>query len=177
MTTRIYNKKCYICSIDFITRSQKQKNCIDHLGMHHKTNRINDGVHEKKCSKCRSWKDVNSFYPKSGGTEKMKSSFCKKCMNNSSLKAKNHKGIVLKLEAVKNKGGACIVCGYKKNLGALVFHHVDPSIKERSLDVRSISNMKKEDFENEISKCSLLCHNCHYEEHYPHLNMSNFALT
>jgi hypothetical protein len=62
-------------------------------------------------------------------------------------------------------------CGYKKNLGALAFHHTDPSKKEFKLDVRSLSNRTYERIEKEIQLCILLCHNCHAEEHYPELNL------
>ena len=45
-----------------------------------------------------------------------------------------------KLELVDMKGGACIRCGYNKNLSALEFHHTDPKEKEIQLDVRTLSN-------------------------------------
>lgn len=106
MTTQIYNKKCYVCNIAFTTKNQRQKNCSDHTGMHHKTNRVNDGVHQKKCSKCRTWKKVDDFYHKTGGSQNMKSSFCKKCMNECTLKKKNHKGITRKLQAIIKMGGS-----------------------------------------------------------------------
>lgn len=62
-------------------------------------------------------------------------------------------------------------CGYKKNLAALSFHHTDPENKRFKLDVRSLSNRTLEKIEKELSKCILLCHNCHAEEHFPELEL------
>ena len=66
-------------------------------------------------------------------------------------------------------------CGYQKNLGALSFHHTDPSKKNFKLDVRSLSNRTLERIETEILQCVLLCHNCHAEEHYPELELERIG--
>ena len=74
----------------------------------------------------------------------------------SSSKAKN------KQKAVEYKGGKCQICGYDKCVKALVFHHVDPSIKDFG-----IANVSKsfENIKTELDKCVLLCSNCHIEVH------------
>jgi len=72
-----------------------------------------------------------------------------------------------KLEFVILKGGCCEVCGYKKNLASLHFHHRDPNEKELRLDLRSLSNNSYDKLKNEVEKCDLLCGNCHHEEHHP----------
>ena len=70
----------------------------------------------------------------------------------------------LKERLVAIKGGSCAYCGYSKSLRALVFHHNDPSLKDfnvgRFRDRRKISEILEE-----LDKCTLLCHNCHREEH------------
>jgi len=71
-----------------------------------------------------------------------------------------------KLELIELKGGSCEVCGYDKNLSALQFHHRDPNDKKFGLDARTLGNLKMETILNELSKCDLLCANCHLEEHH-----------
>lgn len=65
------------------------------------------------------------------------------------------------------KGGQCSVCGYKKNISSLSFHHLDAKQKDFSLDVRSLSNRTLEVIMKELAKCILICHNCHHEIHNP----------
>lgn len=67
-----------------------------------------------------------------------------------------------KEEAVAYKGGKCEHCGYNKCLGALHFHHLDPTEK----DFASFSTFKLEKSKSELDKCILLCANCHAEVHY-----------
>lgn len=67
-------------------------------------------------------------------------------------------------------GGSCSKCGYKKNLAALEFHHIDPLVKEFKLDSRRISNTSEENIQKELRKCILLCANCHRELHNPSLD-------
>ena len=69
-----------------------------------------------------------------------------------------------KVEAVNLLGGKCSQCGYSKSYAALSFHHIDPSEKEFT-----VSDMFKRTslvtVLREISKCVLLCANCHMEKH------------
>ncbi len=68
-----------------------------------------------------------------------------------------------KLFAVDYKGGKCSKCGYDKCVGALEFHHLDPSEKEahwQKMRLWSKSRLLKE-----LDKCILLCANCHREIH------------
>jgi predicted HNH restriction endonuclease len=66
--------------------------------------------------------------------------------------------------AVEYGGGKCQMCGYKKCIRALSFHHKDPSKKDFGLSTdgftRSWEKMKPE-----IDKCILVCANCHMEIH------------
>jgi hypothetical protein len=79
------------------------------------------------------------------------------------------RGLRRKLQLVTEAGGGCTRCGYHRNLAALVWHHRDPSGKTFTLDVRALSNRSEADIRNEISKCALLCANCHAEVHFPEL--------
>jgi len=58
------------------------------------------------------------------------------------------------------KSGGCAICGYKKCLSALAFHHVGGSKVDKVSSLQSISAVR-----NEIDKCVLLCANCHAEVH------------
>lgn len=58
----------------------------------------------------------------------------------------------------------CLICGYNKNTNILVFHHRDPLSKEFGIAKRNSTNM--ETLKEEISKCDLLCVNCHRELHW-----------
>lgn len=68
-----------------------------------------------------------------------------------------------KVKAVEYKGGKCERCGYNKCLGALTFHHLDPTQKDFI-----ISQAQKgwDKTKLELDKCALLCANCHAEEHW-----------
>jgi len=63
-------------------------------------------------------------------------------------------------------GGKCSSCGYKKNFAALEFHHKIAGTKAFELDLRSLSNRTWEKVLDEVSKCILLCANCHAELHH-----------
>ena len=70
----------------------------------------------------------------------------------------------MKREAIKRLGGKCQRCGYDKYIGALTFHHKDPSIKEFGL-AQGGNTHSWEEYWQEVQKCELLCANCHAEEH------------
>lgn len=69
-----------------------------------------------------------------------------------------------KLKAINLLGGSCSTCG-QAHPAALSFHHIDPSIKKFNIDGRIFGNMKWSAIEEELSKCELLCHNCHSIRH------------
>lgn len=64
-------------------------------------------------------------------------------------------------------GCKCEICGYNKNLAALCFHHRDEHSKTYGLDSRMFASRSMESLREEISKCQVLCHNCHMELHNP----------
>ena len=63
---------------------------------------------------------------------------------------------------VHEAGGQCMLCGYDSYLGALQFHHLDPSEKQFHLGLRGITR-SLERMRAEAGKCVLLCSNCHAE--------------
>jgi hypothetical protein len=63
---------------------------------------------------------------------------------------------------VAEAGGACLLCGYSRYIGALQFHHRDPATKVFGIGqegvTRSLAVMREE-----AAKCDLVCANCHAE--------------
>jgi hypothetical protein len=108
----------------------------------------------------------------SGRQTRFCSSVCKNKVLQS-YEAQQKRGLARKLDIVRTAGGRCAICGYNKNLAALVFHHIDSEEKDFKVDRRSLSNRKLEAILEEINKCILLCANCHAEIHNPHLNLDD----
>ena len=129
---------------------------------------------KKYCPECKQILDKTSFTEK--GTA------CKECSNkkarayyekvkkdaqwirNRNAKAKKD-GLEKKLKAIKYMGGVCQDCKKSYPPPVFDFHHLDPSEKELNLgDI-----MRRKDFstiEKELSKCVLLCANCHRIRHF-----------
>ncbi len=74
---------------------------------------------------------------------------------------------------IKKAGGKCVICGYKKNLSSLAFHHVNE--KSARLSGTYLITMSLRGAEEELSKCVLVCHNCHNEIHNPELSLKRIA--
>lgn len=70
----------------------------------------------------------------------------------------------LKEMVIEYKGGKCIICGYKRSVGALDLHHTGDSPKSFGLSVRGLTR-SWEKTKAEADKCVLLCANCHREVH------------
>lgn len=84
---------------------------------------------------------------------------CKVCFNRSQM----DKWTANKQKAVAAAGGKCSCCGYDKYIGALEFHHVDPTTKEPNwYNLWSLNETK---IEQALQHTILLCSNCHREEH------------
>lgn len=60
-------------------------------------------------------------------------------------------------------GGKCQLCGYSNCNQALEFHHIEKDKKDFSLS-RTARSWEK--VYEELSKCILVCSNCHQEIHY-----------
>jgi Zn finger protein HypA/HybF involved in hydrogenase expression len=69
----------------------------------------------------------------------------------------------LKLALVEVRGGACSICGYRRHLGALTFHHLDPSKKR--FEIARGHTRSWDALVAEVRKCVVLCENCHREVH------------
>ena len=80
-----------------------------------------------------------------------------------------------KEKIVKVMGGCCQICGYDKCNAALELHHINPEEKEIGIAQFMANPVSWHKIVNELTKCSLLCANCHRELHagfYIKLNSS-----
>jgi hypothetical protein len=68
----------------------------------------------------------------------------------------------IKKLAVEHMGGQCQLCGYRRCLSALQFHHRDPREKDFTIADNSTDWPR---VQREIEKCVLLCAVCHFEVH------------
>lgn len=112
----------------------------------------------KTCADCKTTKPLSEFYKRTD--RNVEYAICKLCQNARSLNRKRS----LKIAAVMYKGGKCELCGYKRYVGALEFHHKDPQQKDFQLSVKTKNNLTDE-IKKELDKCVLLCSNCHKEIH------------
>ena len=67
-----------------------------------------------------------------------------------------------KAKLVERRGGQCIVCGYRKCIAALEFHHRDPARKAFPLSKENLLQ-RGPIVLAEAEKCDLYCANCHRE--------------
>ena len=98
------------------------------------------------------------------------SKFCKNQITNEQFQSytnQRDKAIKRKLYLIKLFGAKCTMCGYNKNLSALHFHHINPKLKSFTVSQREIANRSLKILSEEVSKCTLLCSNCHMEYHHP----------
>jgi len=79
------------------------------------------------------------------------------------------RGLERKKQLIEIAGGECCDCGYKKNISALEFHHLNPEEKSFGIDLRKCSCAKWDRLLEEVKKCVLICANCHRERHNPDL--------
>ena len=78
----------------------------------------------------------------------------------------------IKSEYRNSLGAKCQICGYDKCQNALHFHHIDPKTKKFPIsDAVSRKGYSKQEVEDEIKKCILVCANCHVEIHSGLINL------
>ena len=85
-------------------------------------------------------------------------------MSASSERVKKHRHKV-KNKLIELSGSKCINCGYDKCSDALEFHHVDPEAKKFSMAKIKAEPRNWQEVLLELSKCVMLCANCHREVH------------
>lgn len=88
-------------------------------------------------------------------------------LEDSKLKSRQSK-VYLKYKTIKekfiiDKSSSCLSCGlkYDKCLSLMTFHHRTPSEKSFAICKYNILSKSLDELESEVSKCDLLCMNCH----------------
>jgi transposase-like protein len=84
-----------------------------------------------------------------------------RCAECRSTRVKERRRAIKRL-LLDEAGGRCVICGYDRYVGALHFHHLDPSQKQFALalggNTRALAKARAE-----AAKCVVLCANCHAE--------------
>lgn len=111
----------------------------------------------KKCPRCKRILSLTEFYVK----RNRHACWCKICSQEEAINRQRE----FKQQCINYKGGECKQCGYKKCIGAMDFHHTDPTQKDFAIS-RLRSYTFTENIKAELDKCELLCSNCHREKHY-----------
>ena len=83
---------------------------------------------------------------------------CKRCRSESVVRHRRK----LKEIIVAEAGGACVICGYDRYIGALQFHHLDPADKRMEISRNGVT-LALDALREEARKCVLVCSNCHAE--------------
>lgn len=85
-------------------------------------------------------------------------------MNEQKLLKTRQKRAINKTKAIELLGGRCYICEKVYPPYVYDFHHMNPSEKE--VDPGSLMHKSWESVEKEVSKCILVCANCHRILHY-----------
>ena len=115
----------------------------------------------KVCTKCGTLTPLVDFWKQKKAKDGL-NTWCKSCIVRGLLLATRKR----KQEAIQLLGGKCVVCGGVFHQSAYDFHHTDPKKKEggiaKLLQSYSLAHPK---ILTELSKCILVCSNCHRELH------------
>lgn len=108
----------------------------------------------------------NNFNP--NGIQSKNRQACYKCNPFSNLKDYTQRQRELNRDKLKKEGYVkCELCGYDKCWEALDFHH----LKEKESGISSIMHHNYEKVLEEVSKCILVCANCHREIHAGYIKL------
>jgi hypothetical protein len=115
----------------------------------------------KRCPRCTRRLPPSGFYlrRKREGLGNL-SAWCRRCYREDT----GERNRAFKKKCVEYKGGVCQRCEYSKYIGALEFHHRDPTQKDFGIGTKK-SCVWTEEVRQELDKCDLLCSNCHKEVH------------
>lgn len=143
-----------------IKNMQNRKYCLNcsPYGQHNTIKLEEYDQFEKHCLKYKTTKTIDNFYQRRG--KKGGAPYCIPCTNKDVVERQQK----FKQKCVDYKGGKCSDCQYNTYIGALEFHHMDPSEKDFSPSQVKLTTFSKL-IKKELDKCILLCANCHREEH------------
>jgi hypothetical protein len=81
---------------------------------------------------------------------------------------KVERGHILKrkiINLMNNKCSNCNLLYNNKNGAVFQLHHIEPTKKEITINIRTLLNYSWKTIMKELKKCKLLCANCHFLEH------------
>ena len=133
---------------------------------------------KKTCTGCLVERNIEDFAWKSI-KRSLRHARCRDCVSAESRRwynsnKKRHLASVRKsaplriqqnVDIIRNRGWACTRCG-EDHPGVLDFHHRDPTEKENDITTLLYSGCSISYIEKELSKCVVLCANCHRKEHW-----------
>lgn len=111
-----------------------------------------------KCTDCKTELNEQNAYRKSNRLN----SRCKVCFNRYCITRWKQR----KLDAIQTLGGRCHDCKQSFHYSVYDFHHLDPSQKD--MDWNKMRLVTQTTLDSELSKCILLCSNCHRIRHSDH---------
>ena len=114
-------------------------------------------VEYKLCTKCKQKQKKENFYKQTRAKDGY-NTWCKSCIGIGMRELARAR----KKEAIQLLGGCCSSCGGTFHQAAYDFHHTNPKEKEGGIAKLLQSNtVKSKKVLQELSKCILLCSNCH----------------
>ena len=117
-------------------------------------------MENKICTSCNEEKLICEFYQQKD--RKNGYSHCKECFNNYCVDRWRQK----KIESIHHMGSSCVDCGISypnTHYSVFDFHHLNPS--EKDVDWGKLRLRSWDKIVKELSKCVLLCSNCHRIRH------------
>jgi hypothetical protein len=117
----------------------------------------NQGV--LRCRACSEVKSISCFSKSKKATKGLRV-ICSVCHNTQTMQRRR----AIKTKWLNEMGGcACRICGFDKSLASLQFHHVDG--KDQDPAQMMYSKNSDDVIRSELSKCCVLCANCHVSLH------------
>lgn len=97
-----------------------------------------------------------------------RASWCKWCKNNKVVtkKSKNTRRDAIKQYINEFKHQPCSDCGKEYPSCVMDLHHIVPGCKEFAIARAATAGFNLESIKKELSKCIVLCSNCHRLRHY-----------
>jgi hypothetical protein len=114
----------------------------------------------KSCIKCNTLQPINNFFKRKN--RKNPFTTCKKCFSIYNIKRQREN----KLKAIIYFNNKCNDCNQSYNQNIYDFHH----LYDKDRDWSKLRLLKEERIQQELSKCVMLCANCHRVRHYDSQN-------
>ncbi len=119
----------------------------------------------RTCNKCFSDKPESEF-PKDRKRKDcngvLRQFRCKKCKQK--IQAEHRKKLSAMILDIKKKS-KCEICN-NDNYKHLLFHHINAEYKRFNISKANMQGLSVDTILDEISRCQILCANCHEEKHW-----------